>query len=278
MRNQTFETPDRRRRRIQVGRLQVVGVLLLATGALTFGAAAVIQRDFGHGVLAACCAALATLSAMNLRSRAARSGLDGGHPPGRVPNIQAELAVHIVGNVLDEVHPHNIDRDSITVTGEGESVGIVLIPHRDLGGLALVLSMDPNYAELCWAGVSDLAWHDDLDLGKRIVRIERSNPGWESELRSQIITEFGRRINVTVRRNWRGRLALWCTIEVKGRPANLWIARLSAINGAGRAKVVPAGDTSLQGPETPTVSYQVPLATWLKVAVAAWPAASHRDG
>jgi hypothetical protein len=156
-------------------------------------------------------------------------------------------------------------------------MGIVLIPHRDLGGLALVLWMNPECAQLEWASVWDLGTHDDLDLGKWIVRIERGNPAWESDLRAHIITEFGRRINVTARRGWLGRSKLWCTIQVNGRPADLWIGRLPKIGGFGKAEVVPAGDTSLQGPEAPTRSLPAPLEVWRRTAFAAWPDTAMRD-
>jgi hypothetical protein len=193
-----------------------------------------------------------------------------------VPNGNAALTIRIVGSVLDRVGPQNVDRDSVTVTEEGESVGIVLVPHRDLGGLALVVSLNPRYANLSWAAVFDLYRHDDLDVGKWVLRIQRSDPEWEGKLRSQLMTELARKITVTVRRNWLRRLNLWCTIEVEGRPADICVARLSTIKGLDRAKVVPVGDTSLQGPETPWFSQPVPLVTWHKGGVPAWPSASKR--
>ena len=165
----------------------------------------------------------------------------------------------MVGRVLDEAHPQNVDRGSVTVTEEGESVGIVLIPHRDLGGLALVVWVTPKEAQLSWACVSDLDRHDDLDLGKRILTIECTDPEWKDALRSQIITELQRSIRVSARRSWWGRWALWCAVEVNGRPVDFWAASMPGFKGSRKARVVPAGDTSLQGPERPTMSFTVPL-------------------
>jgi hypothetical protein len=193
------------------------------------------------------------------------------------PNSNSALALQIVDSALDEVRPQNVDRESITITDEGESVGIVLVPHRDLGGLALVVWIDPKYVDLSWASVWDLKDHDEIDLGKSVLRIARTDPGWETSVRAQIITEFRRNINVTVRRDFLRRVALWCTIEVKGRPADLYLARLSAGKGFGNAKVRPVGDTSLLGPESPTVKQEVPLSAWHKYGVSALPAASQRD-
>jgi hypothetical protein len=192
-------------------------------------------------------------------------------------NRYSALAVQMVGRALAEAHPQNVDRGSVTVTEEGESVGIVLVPHRDLGGLALVVWVTPKQAQLSWTGVSDLDRHDDLDLGKRIANMECTGQEWQDALRSRIITELQRNIKVTARQSWWGKWALWCTVDANGRPADFWVAAMPGFRGSGKAKVVHAGETSLQGPGRPTVAFAVPLEAWHRGGVAAWPPASQRD-
>lgn len=186
------------------------------------------------------------------------------------PNAHVALALRVIGDLLDEVQPENVDHGAVSFTQEKDEVGIVLIPHRDLAGLSLVLWVDPNHADVSWAAVSDLHRHDEIDLRKSVFRIERSDPGWETALRSQIVGEFRRNITVTLRRDFLKRSALWCTIEVNGRPADFCVTRLAAAKGADSSNVVSLGNTSLQGPDSPTVSCPVPLAAWRRHAMAAW--------
>jgi hypothetical protein len=190
----------------------------------------------------------------------------------RVPNEHVALALGVVGSLLDEVQPQNVDRAAITFTEEGDAVGIVLIPHRDLAGLSLVVWVDVNYIDVSWAAVSDLHHHDEIDLGKSVFRVARSHPEWETMLRSQITSEFRRDIKVTRRRGFLRSWALWCTIELEDRPTDLYVTGISAVRTADKSKIVALGDTSLQGPEAPTASYPVPLGAWLKYATAPWPA------
>jgi hypothetical protein len=159
----------------------------------------------------------------------------------------------------------------VSFTQEGESVGIVLIPHRDLAGLSLVVWMDPRSADISWAVVSSLHYHDQIDQGKSVERIARSDPEWEVTLRSHLKTEFQRNIQVSQRRTFLRGAALWCTIEVAGRPIEFNVTRLPEAKGLDQSRVVSRGETSLRGPSAPDVSCPVPLAAWHKDAVAAWP-------
>jgi len=58
---------------------------------------------------------------------------------------------------LDKLRPENVDSSAVIVTGEGSEVDIVIVPHRDLGGVSLVLWTDSNGTQLMWAGIVDLS-------------------------------------------------------------------------------------------------------------------------
>jgi hypothetical protein len=44
----------------------------------------------------------------------------------------------LVGSVLEERRPGNLDPAGPITTGEGPEVEIVIVPHRDLDGISLV--------------------------------------------------------------------------------------------------------------------------------------------
>ena len=124
-----------------------------------------------------------------------------------------DRALALVRHVLDASQPQNLDAGSISVTGEGPDVGVILLPHRDLGGYALVLWFEERQLQLAWAGVTDLERHDDLDLGKRVYR---ANDWTENEeaTRAAIESEVRRPIRVTLRKT-----------RILGRCESPWVRR-----------------------------------------------------
>jgi len=86
-------------------------------------------------------------------------------------------ALDLVRQVMDAEEPQNIDPASVTVTGEGAEVGIILLPHQDLGGYSLVIWFDARQLSLVWAGITDLERHDDLDLGWLAIRLDGASRG-----------------------------------------------------------------------------------------------------
>jgi len=67
--------------------------------------------------------------------------------------------------LLDELGAPQIDESETALTGEGSHCLIVLIPHRALGGVSIVVWLDAKEAQVIWAQVGGLEYHDDLDLG-----------------------------------------------------------------------------------------------------------------
>src|SRR5260370_35566950 len=82
----------------------------------------------------------------------------------------------------------NLNRDAITVTAEGPAVGIVLLPHQDLGGYSLVLRVDDRHVMLVWAGVTDLKYHDDIDRRREVLRIDRSTSAGDDSIPSPTVS------------------------------------------------------------------------------------------
>ena len=83
----------------------------------------------------------------------------------------------LVRTVLEQARPQNVSPAGTVATGEGPEVEIVIVPHRDLGGISLVAWTDQYDARLLWANVGDLSTHDDLDLGVVVARIRYEDDG-----------------------------------------------------------------------------------------------------
>jgi len=92
--------------------------------------------------------------------------------------LEARL-LSTLDKVLTAEGPANVDRESVTVTGEGATVTIALIPHRDLGGYSLTVSLLPARFLLGWAPVFDLESHDDLDLAEVVTDWQAA--GWPGD-------------------------------------------------------------------------------------------------
>jgi hypothetical protein len=155
-----------------------------------------------------------------------------------------------VGTVLEQLRPQNLDPSAVTLTGEGDSVEIVILPHRDLGGVALVLWTDRNGTELLWAGIGDLSTHDDIDLGVGVARIPHEGT-WIAGLADALAGELKRPIRLKQRRGLFGRRRVDCYVTIDSKMN--WLAVLrprSAPGVAGRR--LPDISTSLaSGPELP---------------------------
>ena len=159
------------------------------------------------------------------------------HPYGIDPDIAG-----IVRLVLDEVRPENVDSSSVTATGEGSNkVEIVIVPHRDLGGVSLVLWTDKNGTQLIWAGIGDLSNHDDIDLGELVKRIAHEGE-WGLILRDAIGEEFRRPIRLNYRRGFLGRPRIDCYITVSDQEKRLAVLRP---NRSQRHATLKPGDTAI---------------------------------
>jgi hypothetical protein len=126
--------------------------------------------------------------------------------------------LELVGTVLTQARPENIDPKGPIVTGEGAAVDIVIIAHRDLGGVSMVVWTDTRDARVLWANVGDLSTHDDLDLGVVVERIAYDGD-WRGHLREVIAAELKRPVLLRSRSGlFRGhRVECWITIGGKDR-------------------------------------------------------------
>jgi hypothetical protein len=179
---------------------------------------------------------------------------------------------------MDAAQPRNIDPASVTVTGEGPEVGIILLPHQDLGGYSLVLWFDARHLSLLWAGVTDLERHDDLDLGRLVLRLEGASWGSDEALKAALTAELRRPIHVTLRRTRiRRRWQLSCAIESSGRWSDTYVCDVPPPSTASVETVVDAGITSLMGPARTVMRWPVPLAAWHRWAGPAWREPAERN-
>ena len=187
---------------------------------------------------------------------------------------QSPLVSHtleLVRQVLDAERPANIDPASVTVTGEGPEVGIILLPHKDLGGYSLVVWFDTRQLSLLWAGVTDLERHDDLDLGRLAIRLDGANRGSDEAVKAALTAELRRPIRATlhrtrVRRRWQ----LSCAVELSGRWSDAYVCDVATPGIAADKASVDAGITSLKGPGRTEMRWPVPLTAWHRWADPAW--------
>jgi hypothetical protein len=178
----------------------------------------------------------------------------------------------LLDQVLRSRQPANVDRASVTVTGEGPAEGIVLIPHRGLGGFSLVAWFSAERIELGWGSVIDLEYHDELDLATRVAEFTGGSWIANPAVVAALVAELRRPIRLRARRTrllrqWQ----LRCAVELDGKWKESRACNIPGPETGGREASVDLGYTTLMGPEPPRVRYPVPLATWHRYAEPAWP-------
>ena len=174
------------------------------------------------------------------------------HPCGMEPDVAGMVRL-----ALDKLRPENVDSSAVIVTGEGSEVDIVIVPHRDLGGVSLVLWTDSNGTQLMWAGIVDLSTHDDIDLGEVVTRIPHQGD-WGLKLSDAIAAEFSRPIRVKYRRGFLGKPRIDCYIRVAGHHKRLRVLRPTPSQWRTNSKPLDTAVISLAG--GPPVWFSVPLA------------------
>ena len=130
----------------------------------------------------------------------------------------------LVGSVLEERRPGNVDPAGPITTGEGPEVEIVIVPHRDLDGISLVAWTDQEGARLMWAYVGDLSTHDDLDLGVVVERIPFEGD-WRSRVREALGAELSRPLLLRRRRGLFGTHLVDCWIVAAGKNKRVGVLR-----------------------------------------------------
>ncbi len=180
-------------------------------------------------------------------------------------------ALDLVRQVMDAEEPQNIDPASVTVTGEGAEVGIILLPHQDLGGYSLVIWFDARQLSLVWAGITDLERHDDLDLGWLAIRLDGASRGNDEAVKAALAAELRRPIHVTLNRTRiRRRWQLSCAVELSRRLSETYVCDVAPPSISGGKARVEAGITSLAGPGRTEMRWPVPLTAWHRWADPAW--------
>jgi len=107
------------------------------------------------------------------------------------PRWQALIGA--VREALQAQAPGMVDPLETLITGEGEEVCILVIPHHWLGGVSLVFLARPEFVDLRWAVVSDLSDHDQIDLGHVVDRWPSSDVPFQ-RLGAVLAAEFARPI------------------------------------------------------------------------------------
>ena len=154
----------------------------------------------------------------------------------------------MVGSALAQGRSENVDLTGVTMTGEGPGVEIVIVPHRDLGGVSLVAWTDERGLRLVWADVGDLSTHDDLDLGLIVERIPYEGD-WQRHFRDAFAAELERPIRLRARGGLFGpRVECW--IEAAGKSRRIGTIRLPS----DEIRSAPETTTSLAGGPRPPFS------------------------
>ncbi len=180
-------------------------------------------------------------------------------------------AVDLVRQILDVERPLNVNPASVTVTGESTEVGIILMPHQDLGGYSLVLWIDDRRAALGWAGIADLARHEDIDLARWVSEVDASASDADSAIRAALAAELDRPIRVTIRKTRiRRRRQLWCAIESSNRWLESYAFDVQERDVVQRLPEREVEMTTLRGPSRPSIQRQPPVTEWRRWADAAY--------
>jgi hypothetical protein len=182
-------------------------------------------------------------------------------------------ALALVQRALSGQTAQNVDLDEVTLAGEGVEFVIVLVPHRDLGGYALIVSAFENRLLLSWGAVHDMQYHDDIDLARPAFLFD--NEGWadSTAVRAALDAEIRRPIDVTLRRTrFIRRWQLYCEVAVAGKPTKSFVRNVAPPGMQTKDGIVELGTTSLVGPDRPSTRWPVPLAEWRRYADPAWPA------
>ena len=108
----------------------------------------------------------------------------------------------------------NVRIDQVVVSGEGEAVCVVLIPRRQLGGLALIVWSDLRGVQLCWSYVTTLRRHDKIDLAVRVTVLS-AEPDVDA-IAEALFAEMARPIEVQIRARRLRKPNVECSLEIDG--------------------------------------------------------------
>ena len=78
---------------------------------------------------------------------------------------------------LTTIAPAQVRPEDTAVTAEGNSCLICLVPHQCLGGLSIVATLAGARADVSWAQVTDLSYHDELDMAFCVATLVTASPG-----------------------------------------------------------------------------------------------------
>jgi hypothetical protein len=165
-----------------------------------------------------------------------------------------------VMGVLGELRAENVDLDAVIVTGEGPQVEIILVPHRDLGGVALIVWTNESSTQLSWAQVRDLSTHDDLDLGVAVARFPHEGE-WLPRLRDAIEAEIRRPIRLERRRGLLARQHIDCVVTVDRKDRRLAVLHPSTRQRSSGSELTEIVTSLASGPPLP-FSIPAPLENW----------------
>lgn len=121
----------------------------------------------------------------------------------------------VIDHAIEQLQPANLRTDEVVVTGEGEGTCIVLMPHHQLGGVALIVWSDSKGVQLRWGQVTTLRYHDEIDLAKAVG--ERIATGEIDAMAEAISAEMRRLIDVQHRPQRVGKPRLECSVAIDDR-------------------------------------------------------------
>jgi hypothetical protein len=164
-----------------------------------------------------------------------------------------------VRHVLDMRSPQMVDPAETFITGEGVDVCLLVIPHRWLGGVSLIVRSDPPEIDLLWAGVTDLSYHDQLDLGYVVGRWPAAPETPLAVLEAKLAEELSRRIEW--KQTYRGPSPtprrITAVLDLDGRRVTVNVLRGLSLWPFPRRDVVE--QTSLDSSEPPAFRLPVPI-------------------
>jgi len=116
-----------------------------------------------------------------------------------------------IRDVLAARKPPQVDPGQTLTAEEREQAFYAIVPHRNLGGVCLIMGLwttgqTPDYIDVSWGQVSTLCHHDDLDDSYSVASIALADhPSWKEELEKRCEEELHRPVDVYIRSPSRSR-------------------------------------------------------------------------
>lgn len=102
------------------------------------------------------------------------------------PDERQRLFLATLVAMLDRVRPHQVDPAETTLTNQGPSSLIAIIPHRGMAGLSIVARLDIDVIAVCWDQIGPYFDHDDDLMGFHVASFAEDADSFETRCQNAV--------------------------------------------------------------------------------------------